>query len=335
MAQNETGAKTIINNGFLEKYMASAPTAYTLVYICAQKFIQEGNEYFTDEQLAQSLGMTEGDIKRAIKFWEDNGEVLRKQRIIQPVTKITHIVSDKPSYAQDEIEYYLKHNAEFKGLVDSAKSAMGKIIGRYDIETIFSFHDWLGLPLSVIEILIQYCCDNGHKNMRYIEKVAIAWADSGINTAKAALEYIEKYNGTYSRIMRSLGLSGKSPVEKQVEYMKKWVDKMPIDLVLFGCEKAAMAVGNGNPFPYADKIFSSWEKKGINSLEMAKQEDERFFNKKDKGSTAYTAKSSGTNVKSTKFTNYEEHEWDYDVLSRLKFKELTQNLGDAGNGNKN
>lgn len=86
MAQKETGAKTIINNGFLEKYMASAPTAYTLVYICAQKFIQEGNEYFTDEQLAQSLGMTEGDIKRAIKFWEDNGEVLRKQRIIQPVT---------------------------------------------------------------------------------------------------------------------------------------------------------------------------------------------------------------------------------------------------------
>ena len=58
MAQKETGAKTIINNGFLEKYMASAPTAYTLVYICAQKFIQEGNEYFTDEQLAQSLGMT-------------------------------------------------------------------------------------------------------------------------------------------------------------------------------------------------------------------------------------------------------------------------------------
>ena len=196
MAQKETGAKTIINNGFLEKYMASAPTAYTFVYICAQKFIQEGNEYFTDEQLAQSLGMTEGDIKRAIKFWEDNGEVLRKQRIIQPVTKITHIVSDKPSYAQDEIEYYLKHNAEFKGLVDSAKSAMGKIIGRYDIETIFSFHDWLGLPLSVIEILIQYCCDNDPKNMRYIEKVAIAWADSGINTAKAALEYIEKYNGT-------------------------------------------------------------------------------------------------------------------------------------------
>ena len=68
---------------------------------------------------------------------------------------------------------------------------------------------------------------------------------------------------------------------------------------------------------------------------MAKQEDERFFNKKDKSGTVYTAKSSGTNVKSTKFTNYEEHEWDYDVLSRLKFKELTQNLGDAGNGNKN
>ena len=86
MAQKETGAKTIINNGFLEKYMASAPTAYTLVYFCAQKFIQEGNEYFTDEQLAQSLGMTEGDIKRAIKFWEDNGEVLRKQRIIAGAT---------------------------------------------------------------------------------------------------------------------------------------------------------------------------------------------------------------------------------------------------------
>ena len=71
MAEN---GKTCISNDFLNKYMAGAPSAYILVYICAQKFIQEGKASFTDEQLAQCLNMTESDVKKALEYWDSKGE---------------------------------------------------------------------------------------------------------------------------------------------------------------------------------------------------------------------------------------------------------------------
>lgn len=320
MAQNiKLDRKTEINNEFLEKYLASAPAAYVLTYICAQKFIQEGKSNFTDALLAESLGMTESDVKKALKYWEDKGEFILRQK---------RVTVSAPVYSQEELRFYMDRNADFKGLINSAETNLGKLLSPSEVSTLYSFHDWLRLPLEVIEVLLAYCCDRGHRNMQYIESVAINWHDEGVCDVHSALDKINDYSNVYLKIMRTLGLGGKTPIDKQIEYMKRWTDKFPLDLILYGCEKTAMSVTSGNPFPYADKIFSNWGKSGIDTLDKAKAADEEFAKKKSSNSV----KQSGEKVKKTKFTNYEEHEWDYDELSRIKFAELTKGFGGINNG---
>lgn len=310
MAEN---GNTYISNDFLNKYMAGAPSAYILVYLCAQKFIQEGKAAFTDEQLAHSLNMTESDVKKALEYWESKGE-----KILRPAASAAQrlIPSASPDYSAEEISYYMNHNDDFRSILNSAESYLGKLLSMSEISTLYSLHDWLRLPLEVIEILLAYCCENGHRSMRYIEKVAITWADDGVNDAASALEHIKDYSHVYMRIMRTLGLGGKSPVPKQKEYMKKWSESMPLDLILYGCEKTALIVTSGNPFPYADKIFSNWKKDGVDTLEKAKAADERF---------AESRGAKKTPPKKEKF-NFEQRDWDFEELERLKREELRRNL---------
>lgn len=300
--------KTYLSNDFLNKYMAETPTAYMMVYICAQKLIQEGKTDFSASDLASCLGMTENDVNRADEFWnKKNLPVFPKK------PEIRHIPSALPDYSDEEINYYLTHNDDFRSLLNSAEGYMGKLLSIAEIRTLYSLHDWLRLPLEVIEILLAYCCENGHRNMRYIEKVAISWADDGVKDAQSALEHINKFGGVYMRIMKALGIS-KEPIPKQKEYMKKWSDSMPMELILYGCEKTALIVTNGNPFPYADKIFENWKKNGIDTVEKAKKADEKFAKNKRNEKNRF---------------NYEQRSWDFDRLEQLKREELKKNLEES------
>ena len=309
--------KTYISNDFLDKYLASAPTAYMLVYICAQRFIQEGKGNFNISDLAASLGMTERDVKTAIDYWKKNGVELGKAQPVQPQRKIP---SAAPSYSEEELSFYMNHNSDFRSLLNSAEVYMGKLLSVSEISTLYSLHDWLRLPLEVIEMLLAYCCENGHRSMRYIEKVAITWVDEGVCDTQSALEHLKNYNHVYMRIMRALGIEGKTPVPKQKQYMKKWSESMPLDLILYGCEKTALVVTNGNPFPYADKIFSNWQKDGIDTLDKAKAADEKFAASRGRQKSEKTAK-----AEPKKF-NYEQRNWDFDELERIKREELKRNL---------
>lgn len=314
MAQN---SMTSIQNEFLNKYVSTAPTAYIVIYICAQKFIQEGKTSFTDAELADYLKMTESDVKKALEFWESCGEKI----VRTSATAIyRHIPSAAPDYSTDEINYYMSHNDSFKSLLNSAESYLGKLLTMAEIRTLYSLHDWLRLPLDVIEILLAYCCENGHRSMRYIEKVAITWADDGVDSAASAIEHIKDYSQVYMRIMKALGIYGKSPVGKQKEYMKKWTEAMPLELILYGCEKTALVVTSGNPFPYADKIFSNWKKDGIDTVEKAKAADLKFAESRG-------VKPARVEMKKERF-NYEQRSWDFEELERLKREELRRNLGE-------
>ncbi len=322
-------AKTYISNDFLDKYLASAPAAYMLVYICAQRFIQEGKADFAISDLAAPLGMTERDVKAALDYWDKNGVKLGKAQPVQPQRKIP---SAAPSYSEEELGFYMSHNSDFRSLLNSAEVYMGKLLSVSEISALYSLHDWLRLPLEVIEMLLAYCCENGHRSMRYIEKVAITWVDEGVCDTKSALEHLKSYNHIYMRIMRALGIDGKAPVPKQKQYMKKWSEAMPLDLILYGCEKTALVVTNGNPFPYADKIFSNWQRDGIDTLDKAKAADEKFAADRDSrkseraAKTAQTTQTTKTTRTEPKRFNYEQREWDFDELERIKREKLRRKL---------
>jgi DnaD/phage-associated family protein len=63
---------------------------------------------------------------------------------------------------------------------------MGKPLTEVEMNTLLYFYDGLGFSTDLIEYLVEHCVSNNHKNMRYIEKVALAWADKNIFTVKDA-----------------------------------------------------------------------------------------------------------------------------------------------------
>lgn len=55
---------------------------------------------------------------------------------------------------------------------------MGEPLGSSALQRIAYFYDTLKLPADLIEYLVGYCVQKGHKSMRYIEKIAASWAEA-------------------------------------------------------------------------------------------------------------------------------------------------------------
>lgn len=107
-------------------------------------------------------------------------------------------------------------------------------------------------------------------DIRYIEKVAIAWHDSGVRSIEDAQKHIkmheDKWN-KYRSIANYLGFKDSDISKPQEEFMEKWLFKMnlPLDVILEACRICIMRINESN-FSYIDAILSDWHKNGIKNI---------------------------------------------------------------------
>ena len=64
--------------------------------------------------------------------------------------------------------------------------------------------------------------ERGKKDFKYIEKVAVSWAEEGITTPKQAQKFSTRYDRSVYSIMNSLGRST-SPTAKELEFTDRQV----------------------------------------------------------------------------------------------------------------
>ena len=63
---------------------------------------------------------------------------------------------------------------------------IGKPLAPNEVESVYYISEQLHFSDALIDYLLQYCIDRGKKDFRYIEKVAVNWAEHGITTPKQA-----------------------------------------------------------------------------------------------------------------------------------------------------
>ncbi|MBC7959624.1 MAG: DnaD domain protein, partial [Vallitaleaceae bacterium] len=234
---------TLVPNWFIDHFLASSNGDFVKVYLLLLRSLTNHETQFSTSNFADRLQLTESDIVRALKFWSSQSlleltqedkqvtgiafvdpetsrafeeeivttleETLPEQKSEVPLIHITP--SAKPQYTMDELSNFMSANT-YRDLIYVTGRYLGKNLNQNDLGTLISFNDWLGLPVEVIEWLIEYCASNDHRNMRYIEKVAIEWADQNIDTLEKAKAYTDTYNKKYYGIKKALGLSGRNPV---------------------------------------------------------------------------------------------------------------------------
>lgn len=214
---------------------------------------------------------------------------------------------EKPSYTMDDLKNF-KNNDEVQQLLFVTEQYLGRQLTRGDMETILFLYDRLGFSADLIDYLVQHCVERGKKDFRYMEKVALSWAEQGITDPKQAQLASKKYDKTVYTIMKSLGKNS-APAPKELEYIQKWTKEygFMLDVIQEACDKTVMTT-DSHRFAYADGILSKWYQAGVHHKADIAALDASYQR---------PAKPAANNSNSgNKFNRFAQNSYDFDQLEQ-------------------
>ena len=226
---------------------------------------------------------------------------------VQTAPQETTPVYTKPAYSLDQLREF-KEREETSQLLFIAEAYIGKPLTPSEIKTILFFTDVLHFSDDLIDYLLQYCVERGKKDFKYIEKVAVNWAEEGITTPKQAQKFSTRYDRSVYSIMNSLGRST-SPTAKELEFINRWTRDygFSTDIILEACERSSLATDK-HRFEYAEGILNSWRQANVRHKADIQQMDDSFQKKK----TAKPASSGSSN----RFTQFTQNSYDFAALEK-------------------
>ncbi len=223
----------------------------------------------------------------------------------------------KPTYSPDQLREF-KNREQTSQLLFIAETYIGKPLTPSEMKSILFFTDVLHFSDDLIDYLLQYCVDRGKKDFKYIEKVAINWAEEGISTPKQAEKFSSKYDKNVYTIMNELGKNG-TPTSKEMEYINRWTKEygFTTDIIIEACERTVMATDR-HRFEYAEGILSSWKRENVHHKADIRKIDDIYQKRRSLASAKQTVSNNNSN---NKFNQFTQNNYDFDELE----KELLSN----------
>ena len=338
---------TPVADTFIDTYMAAANGEYVKVYLYILR--HQNKEDLSLEQIADALNHTEADVKRAINYWQKAGVLENAQEnpsesilieqnrtncsmdieVTSTVDKETAAAQvQSPAYSAEQVSR-LNNDEEFSQLLYIAQKFLNKAFTPRDCQVFAYLYDTLGMNIGLLEDLAEYCAQNGHTSVRYLETVALSWHEKGIRTALEAQEYSTSYTKDAFAVMKAFGLNSRKPAVPEQKLMEKWFKDYGFDreLVLEACSRTINAIHTPS-FQYADSILTDWKKAGVKTLadvkgmdarraERANNADKRFRSYGNAVNNAQNNRKSSSN----QFHNFKQRDTDYDALMLQNVKE--------------
>lgn len=330
---------TVISNRFIDEYMEAANDAQLKIYLYLIRMMSARLSTSISD-IADKFNYTEKDVMRALKYWEkkqlltleyDENKTVTGIHLMDfaplpmaptaaPVPTVSMSAPSalasvvpisskentyvKPNYTLDELKAFKSDEATSR-LLFVTEQYLKKTLSPNEVRTILFISDKLGFSEDLIDYLIQYCVDREKKDLRYIEKVAISWAQQGITTPKQAARLANKYEKPVYEIMRALGKNN-APTQTEVSYIMRWMKEygFTTDVIFAACERTVLATDK-HRFEYADSILSSWYKSGVHHRNDIQSLDENYHNTK-------TSKT----VSNNKFNQFKQNTYDFDILEQ-------------------
>lgn len=329
---------TVVSNVFIDKYMKDANDAQLKIYLYLLRMMNAGLTTSVSD-IADKFNHTEKDVVRALKYWEKNhllaleydeaksltgilildvsADADSDAGVLAPVVPIPAKAESpaekneytKPAYTLDQLKEF-KNKEETAQIIFVAEQYLGKTLSPSEIRTILFFTDRLKFSEDLIDYLIQYCVGKGKKDFRYIEKVAVSWAEEGITTPMQAAKVAAKYDKAVYDIMKALGKSG-VPTKAEADFALKWKNEFGFsnDIIMEACARTVMATDK-HRFEYADSILSSWHKKQVRHKSDIQNLDEAYLKSRNvppKSAQAPVARA---------FNQFPQRSYDFDALEK-------------------
>lgn len=337
---------TVISNRFIDEYMKEANDAQLKIYLYLIRMMS-ARLSTSVSNIADIFNYTEKDVLRALKYWEknrlltleyDDAKNLTGIHLLDlntssanapvPVTPASDCIVpispkpsavvktviekdpyEKPSYTLDQLKEF-KSDESTSRLLFITEQYLKKTLSANEMKSILFISDKLNFSEDLIDYLIQYCVGRGKKDLKYIEKVAVNWAQSGITTPKQAAKYAHKYDKIVYDIMKWLGKSS-MPTQTEAAYIMRWTKEFAFepDIIYAACEKTVLATDK-HRFEYADSILNNWHKAGVHHISDIQALEDNYKQNRTPKSTS-----------SNKFNQFMHNQYDFEALE----KELLSN----------
>ena len=322
---------TLLSNDFIDNYMVNANGEFVKVYLFLLRHLDDPCSSLTITTIADCLNKTESDVLRTFRYWESAGLLLlekdsegkitglelQKTALTQTSAKKAEKPAPEPAPAPKAVPLdTFRAQKEIKSLLFIAEQYLGKTLTRTDVETITYFYDSLHMSADLIEYLLETCVENGHKSMHYIQKVALSWADSGIETVAQAKEQSMSYNRHCFAVLNAFGIKNRGPAASELTYIRKWAEEygFSTDIIQEACRRTISATHQPS-FEYADTILTKWHGQNIRHLADIASLDEAFQKEKASHRASARAKTATRNL-----NNFERRNYDMDSLEEQLLK---------------
>lgn len=280
---------TTISNFFIDKYMPRANGDFVKVYIHLLRLINSRENQLDLNTIADTFNFTEGDIMRALKYWEGLGllslsktedNIINGIRL-EPFGKDKHYfkgvhsmqmdtslntgtnLPSKKKYSAKEIEEFANNN-QVGQLMFIAQAYLAKPLSSADINCLLYMYDSLSLTTDFIEYIMETCISDGHKSLSYIEKTATTLFQHGITDIASAKEYRKNNCSLSKKILDAFGITGRLPGKEESNFILRWQDEFGYgeDMIIEACNRTLLHTHTPS-FKYANTILASWYKSGV------------------------------------------------------------------------
>lgn len=254
--------------------------------------------------LSEMLALPPEDMADAMQYWINAGLVTDTSRTETPASpkkevKTVEKAPDAPAVraarrpvaatakpSREEVVARGEQSKEVAWLLSQAQLRLGRTISVGEMSTLVYLHDTEGLPVEVIAMILEYSIAQGKANIRYIEKVALAWAQEEIDTLEKAeqkLSQLEKQRKAWGQVQKTFGMERRLPSEREQTMATRWLDEWHFtpQMLRLAYDACVDSTGNYN-FPYINKVLEQWQKKGITTPEKVREEREKKANQSTK-----------------------------------------------------
>lgn len=317
------GNTTLLENEFIDEYMLKANGEYVKVYLLLLRYMGDPSVELTISGLADLLECTEKDVARALNYWKKQGLVdyeagMQEIQDIRREPETAGTASDRKNAAgkaAEEMPPSRMNRREFKEIVHVTEQYLGKTLTRTESEAIVYFYDELGMSADLIEYLIEYCVENGHKSIHYIKKVALSWADQKVGTTEEAKAVSGQYSKNSYAVLNAYGIKGRAPAAAELGFIRRWNEEYGFssDLIVEACDRTMKTIHQPS-FEYTESILKNWADKGVKTPADVKALDLLYL--QEKGAKKAAAVGAARTARN-KFNNFEGRKYqDMDELTR-------------------
>ncbi|MBQ4424358.1 MAG: DnaD domain protein [Lachnospiraceae bacterium] len=215
----------------------------------------------------------------------------------------------KKKYSAVQVLRMKEKDESFSQLIFATEQYLKKTLSGTDTERLAYLYDSLKLPGDALEYLVECCVEDGHRDIRYIESIALRLHEEGKCTLEAFKEDLRRYASDYPRVRKAFGLTNRQLTDEEKKRVDGWMDRfgMPMEMILEACARTVRTISDPS-FAYAEAILQRWKTAGISSLAQLQEKASEAEAEKP------AARSTAGRKNAKNDFNFTQRGTDYDAL---------------------